>query len=61
MLNGHKYFFITKTNVNVIMLCDPTQTPENKNNTLSNGFDCFHDTNRIEIHGGYDLRFQMLC
>ena len=45
MLNGHKYFFIT----------------ENEINTLSNGFDCFHDTNRIEIHGGYDLRFQMLC
>ena len=41
---------------------NPTQTPENKNNTLSNGFDCFHDTNHdIEIHGGYALRFQMLC
>ena len=38
MLNGNKYFFITKTKVNVIMFCDPHQTPENKNN---NGFQWF--------------------
>ena len=27
VLNGHKYFFITKTKVNVIMLCDPHPDP----------------------------------